>query len=391
MKRLFYLIPLLLTSCIESITMDSIDDMPIVVKCVLTRDQSLHGIHAELEDGFSPPVQYLDLYYAKKSSTESYEKIKDAKVTINGYKFEWNGSRWQCSFLPLFDKKYTLIIETADGKKLSSYMTFPSDCYLNRYRLIEYSSLDVSASSLASYYYIVRHYDNNNEYNQCAYKVFNGACNLWIRALDNGIPVEKICTSHPGVDNFNVINHVWGDCIVFDYFHNNFNNLASMLSNPPTFLTPLDVDPEIWNRYSDKMMRSPLYAKVLRINHPENYDSGMNLSLDHYIASTPVGQPVDTRDLFVLGADFSLGDPEVIDGISYYPDMSGLELDKTYEIRFVSEEYDKYLKTIVDSEIVHKDELTTMYSPNMLYSNIEGGIGCFGGQWITYVRIGRGI
>ena len=370
MKRLLVLIPVFLASCVEPINMDSDEKMPIVVKCILTRDESL--------DDNTDPVQYLDLYYAKKKSMASYKTIKEAKVEINGHEFVWNGSRWQCSFLPAFNKIYTLNIEIADGKTISSSMTFPPDCLLGKYSLIDDSSLDIYTSSLASYYYI--------RSNPKTFDVFHGSCILWIQALDDGIAVEKICTSHPGVDNFNIRSDVWSDCDVFNFFQYDFEALRALYENPPAFMDQKYIDSKIWSRYSDKWMSSPLHDKVLRIQHPENFDSGMPLSLENYICYS-IKKPVEPRDLFILGADIRLDKTVGSDGELHY--FLDLTKDLRYDVRFVSEEYDKYLKTMVDTRRVHGDELTSIYSPDPVYTNIEGGLGCFGGQWITTVKIDK--
>ena len=61
-----------------------------------------------------------------------------------------------------------------------------------------------------------------------------------------------------------------------------------------------------------------------------------------------------------------------------------------YEIRFMSEAYDKYLKAMVDAHAIHGDELSPVYSAKTVYSNIDGGLGCFGGEWITTINISTG-
>ena len=82
---------------------------------------------------------------------------------------------------------------------------------------------------------------------------------MWIRALENNIPVKKICTNHPGVDNFNVRRDVWGDCAVIDLYEEQFNymmeynnalyvtidpsQIQGYISSPSFY-----VDPQLWQR-----------------------------------------------------------------------------------------------------------------------------------------------
>ena len=112
----------------------------------------------------------------------------------------------------------------------------------------------------------------------------------------------------------------------------------------------------------------------------------MPLSLENYICYS-IKKPVEPRDLFILGADIRLDKTVGSDGELHY--FLDLTKDLRYDVRFVSEEYDKYLKTMVDTRRVHGDELTSIYSPDPVYTNIEGGLGCFGGQWITTVKIDK--
>ena len=131
----------------------------------------------------------------------------------------------------------------------------------------------------------------------------------------------------------------------------------------------------------------------MRIHHPEGFDSGMNKPWDYYVANDFQQQPAEPRDLFVLGADF---DPSP--KIDKYVDENGHEQESifpwyfrdAFEVRFVSETYDKYLKSSVERATIHGDELFMLYSAEPVYSNIEGGVGCFGGQWITQIEMSTG-
>lgn len=394
-------------ACVEPIVMDPLEEMPVVVNCILTRDGGLYEDHPEENRGYQPPVQYLDLFYARTPSQAGYKTIDEATVTVTGYgethQFVWNGSRWECAFLPQMGILYQLKVKTADGHELSSEMTFPPDCRLRRYRLIDRASLDFFGNTFAGYYYLQKHYDDSH--GVCHWDNFRDECFMWIRAMEKDVPVKKICTNHPGVDNFNVRRDVWGDCAVIDLYEQQFKsfmereNAAYERYNPSQnegmvgFGRPIYVDPQLWERFSDAWLSSPLHDEFLRIHHPAGFDNGMHKPLDYYVANDfGDHQPAEPRDLFVLGADFDPS-PKVLS----YTDDEGKEVEyvlnwnylDAYEVRFVSETYDKYLHSCA-GKALGKDEFAASYSTDPVYSNIEGGLGCFGGQWITKIEISTG-
>ena len=410
MKRInIFLFSLLLPACTEPIIMDPLEEMPMVVSCILSRDGGWYEEHPENERNYVPPTQYLDLYYAQRPSETERKLINDARVRVIGpggpYDFVWNGSRWECAFLPFFDSEYKLQITTSDGKELSSSMVFPPDVRLRRYRLIEHASMNYFGNTFAGYYYLQRHFDTY--YGGCQWENFRKECFMWVRALEDGVPVDRICTTHRGVDNFNMRRDVWGDCAVIDLYAKQFNEFMAIENSRyetydpkkyeemDGFTPPIYVDPELWTRFADAWLSSPLHDKFLRIYHEEGYDSGMDKPWNYYVANNfKDNQPAEPRDLFVLGSDFNPSKKTY----SYVDEDTGEVEEYTlewnyndcYEVRFVSETYDKYLKAMVDAHIIHGDELSPIYSSSPVYSNIVGGLGCFGGEWITEINISTG-
>lgn len=397
-KLLILVVPFLLNTCSDIVVIDSREEPPIVVNCILKRDGGFFEDHPDRAKGYNPPMQYLDLYYARRPSEIGYEPISNAEVVIKGkgntYNFIWNGSRWECAFLPEFNIVYKLTVITDAGIELRSQMQFPPDCRLCKYRLIESTNKNFFGSTYAGYYYIRQHYDDIHT--QCMYKCFHGDCFFWVMAKEGGKYVSKICTSHSGVDDFNIRRDRWKDCAVVGEYETDFyacmqtQNDFYAKYNPDDykgsvgFVEPFFVDPDLWHRYSSAWLQSPLHDVYLRINHTELYDSGLNQAYSYYVANDFEEQPVATSDLFVIGADF---DPTRVaweDGLErpWY-------IDSFYEVHFVSEDYDKYLRSLSYKAIVHKDEITTNYSPDIVYSNIEGGLGCFGGEFLTKVAMSK--
>ena len=96
----------LLASCVVDIDMDTGEEMPVVVDCVLKMDT----------------VQTLRLYHMRKLSAEGYEPVADARVELqliqeNGNFFKLadfhrkEGILWETRFEPDFGESYRLSID----------------------------------------------------------------------------------------------------------------------------------------------------------------------------------------------------------------------------------------------------------------------------------------
>ena len=112
----------LASSCVEPIVMDPLEEMPVVVNCVLTRERD-PGKNDVI------PVQTLNLFYAKRPSDKEYLTISDAVVKVSGagqtYDFTWDGERWTSTFLPDFGTEYSLEVSLPDGNRLSARTVVP--------------------------------------------------------------------------------------------------------------------------------------------------------------------------------------------------------------------------------------------------------------------------
>ena len=390
--------------------MDPLEEMPVVVRCVLTRDLIEDGYHpGELEpNDYVPPMQFLDLYRARgNSKSGDYIPINDAEVIVSGagerFSFEWNGSRWQCRMLPAFNREYKLRVITQEGDTLSATATFPSALYLNDYPIIDIS--DYYSPKGACYYYLARHYDvewKNGPFTNyiCKEDVYNGESALWLCAKYNGSLLSKICTSHSGCDGFNISTDRWGDSPVFKhmedlfYFWCNYHNeqydhivnqegLSEFekewaMKNGHVF----PVDENLWIRYKSLWYSSPMHYQYLRIKHPAHFNSGLAGDYHSYVANDYIEgggnkkYNVDPESLFVVGVDFDT------DWVTYGNDINKIILNSV----FVSADYDLYLRDLLRNTI-DSDVFTSSYNSASVHSNIRGGIGIFGCEWKTYNSI----
>lgn len=385
--------------------MDPLEEMPVVVRCVLTRDLIEDGYHpGELEpNDYVPPMQFLDLYRARgNSKSGDYIPINDAEVIVSGagerFSFEWNGSRWQCRMLPVFNREYKLKVITSDGDTLSATASFPPALHLGNYPIIDNN--DVVSPRGACYYYLARHYDmewENGPFTHyvCKDAVYNGECVLWLYAKYNDICLSKICTSHSGCDSFNIRTDLWGNSPVFNhmedlfYFYCNYKNdqynhivnqeglseLEKRIALEEWHIFP--VDEIIWIRYKSLWYSSPMHYQYLRINHLAHFNSGLAGDYHSYVANDyregGGKYNVDPKSLFVIGIDFDT------DWDKYRDDANKINLISV----FVSADYDLYLRDLLRNTI-DSDIFTSSYNSASVHSNIKGGFGIFGCEWKTY-------
>jgi len=323
----------LVTACVESITMHSSEEMPVVVNCVLTRDST----------------QYLYLYYARKLDESEYKSITNAKVIVSesgrSYEFAWDGARWQSEFVPEYGTEYNLSVTLEDGRFVYAKTRFPEKMFIVG-TPIYFASQNIFGGSECRYYTVIG----------CQDKAF-----IWLTGIKNNKgSVSNICTNHSGADNSNIVGGAWED------LPNSQKILKEYSDNPPE--ADSGEDPRIWNSYKNACLGLPFHKDYLRIRHDMNYASGSSAPL---VQKDAVETPVPGG--FILDADKH----EYVYGATYMLPL------RTY---FLSEEYDIYLSNVVKAGL-HQDELASMYSMDLNYTNIHGGIGIFGSAyWNDYVR-----
>ena len=315
-------LPLLLAvSCVEKIVLDPMEEMPVVVNCVLMTERT---------------TQELDLYYAKRPSETAYVPITDAKVVVrdasgNSHAFQWNGERWTSDFVPAYKTRYVLEIETREGKKLSAETTVPDDYLLvpnpyfsetpnffrHRQIYIQYNTYYFARTTGAS-----------------TFEPYSGELYAWITCG------ARLSTDHIDVDIFNLIPGKSWDLILHPYF---------------------DQVKVYYDTYIEKL---PLYQGFLRIHQRDSFTGSVP---EEYFTED---NRADPNNLFILSSD---------------PELTELNEDGTpvifkYRVRFVSPEYDRFLKDLITDKWIHEDELAQLYSMEPVYSNIAGGLGIFGAE-----------
>ena len=317
-----------LTSCVEPIVMDPLEEMPPVVCCVLTRD----GKFADYGDA---PVQSLKLYYARRPLESKYVDIPDADVKITmdrqTFHFTWDGEKYTCAFWPQFRAEYELKITLANGEKITASTRYPNRCE------IVYSPIYIGRTELSAAGYAWVYHENSD----LPYPEKEDY--LWITPSREGI--SSFVTNHPGADGFNIVAEgVSQDLPVGPMMKGQYKALAKKEFETCKL--------EDWDRFEEAFFGLPIHKNFLRLVHP-----------------------VDYEDSFILEAD-------ELNIIYPPPRWFGVLTQYTLPIQthVLSKEYDHYLRGAVNRSL-HADELTSLYDYDLDadYSNIEGGIGIFGG------------
>ena len=387
---LLSLLPFLAAACVEPIVMDPLEEMPVVVQCVLTKDRAGDGLfYGDYQfngngnytyfDPEDTTVQYLDLYYARRPGETEPAKISDAVVSVKEgvgkgakiYPFSRNGERWEAVFGPVFGETYTLEV-IIPGRKDHIFATtvFPGNCFIRSFRIqrpnphsgfSESVSVSSETSKLSRYFALMRwelRVEQIAERTYTSYWVpwdYPGEAFLWVMAKEYDKPCERLYSDHPGTDSFNICSGTWDE----------MRCLESMKQLDITSPYYADADSYFWDKYASRCTGLPMHKKFLRIHHPAGFESA--LETDSLFVNWSYCDP---KKLFTVGADFET----VSDLYQYYTDKTNYSMT----MWMVSEEYDRYLRDIISNTELHGDELTTLYSADPMYTNIEGGIGCFG-------------
>ena len=340
---------MLVVSCVEPIVMDPLEEMPVVVNCVLTRERD-PGKNDVI------PVQTLNLFYAKRPSDKEYLTISDAVVKVSGagqtYDFTWDGERWTSTFLPDFGTEYSLEVSLPDGNRLSARTVVPMKMSLSGTPV--YSGRTCTSS--AKYYSIQP----------------SGEAFIWITGMEDRPEISHFCTNHPGTDDSNIINNIWQDLPIAKSVRDNYNIILNSYYEP--------ADKDFWMKFGRQCLDLPVHKDYLRIHHYASFDNGISEPLIQKLRygsgdEAPVNSTM--AEGFVLAAD-------LIDAVPPPPGSIGLLTGYLLPIRtcFLSGEYDLYLSKIIERGF-HKDELAAMYSMDQNYTNIEGGLGIFGAMYYS--------
>ena len=396
----------LLASCVEDIDMNTGEELPVVVDCVLKKDT----------------VQTLRLYHMKRLSAEGYEPVADAKVELqlvqkNGNLFKVadfhrkEGILWETRFKPAFGESYRLSITLPGKEETWATTTFPEDMRLVLHwkglkdgtglydstrdtTYLQAITAEVATARMVTEDDYARGIMKGVPFPDTAIfpvKAYiptgSKACKMWIyprrdsivvsppgnRALVMGfqpftysalpfIPSSKpycdlVVTDHPCADNFNLVSGKVTDLDIV--------NVPANTQVRRSFITELSRLLNYTQWIPQMCPDLPLHKGFVRIDQPEGFTNGLT------------DEDFKTSYLSTSGSFLILGD--------YSNYLVGVE-PFLIEVRFLSDEYDAFLRDLHIRNLSRDNFVLSTYDTNNIYSNINGGVGVFGAENTTWAE-----
>ena len=405
----------LLASCVEDIDMDTGEELPVVVDCVLQMDT----------------VQTLRLYHMKRLNADGYEPVTEAKVELqriqkNGSFFKVadfhrrEGILWETRFEPDFGESYRLSITLPGKEEISAATTFPEDMRLVLHSKALYDGtglydsdkdttrLRMTTAEVATARMVTIEDFNHGIMKGVPYPedaVFpvkayiptgSKACKMWIYPRRDSIVVyypenstewappftfsdlpfiqspkpycDFVVTDHPCADNFNVVPGRVTDLDLVNVPVNTMTKVDKKYRFYDGHYYPVYIDSYLLNytQWIPQMCPDlPLHKGFVRIDQPEGFSNGLT------------DEDFKTSYLSTSGSFLILGD--------YSNYLVGIE-PFLIEVRFLSDEYDAFLRDLHIRNLSRDNFVLSTYDSNNIYSNINGGVGVFGAENTTWAE-----
>lgn len=398
---------LCMLSCIKEVDFDSVEDCPAVVECILEKK----------------PVQTLKLYRMMSLSDSNFIPIEDASV----YLMKQTGNRddfvakfektrdgiWEAEYEPDFGAIYSLQIIVEGKDTLRASTRFPDDLKVISYTKIIRDGEHRFQSPSDSIEFVCKtcevHYGSYSKpftgasgrfyssfYGDGSFKAYtrsyDDACKMWIYPhKDVTTPIvagsldylyeeyytfsgteqpyaSYAITDHPGADNFNINSGQLSDL--------NFE-LTDEAKSFLLYSNDIVCKYQLFHQwYSFMCPPLALHDHFVRIEHPAHFTNGLNteeLKHSYHHSDHSFFITADYTDTYP-SYRFSFGN-------MFVPDLFNGFVN---EVRFLSDEYDAFLRDVVSKSLNQDNFVLSEYDHHNIYSNIEGGFGIFGAQHITW-------
>ena len=318
MKRFIVLVSLavVLTGCVETIVMDPGEkDLPVFVNCLLNPNDTTHTLY---------------LSYVKGHSVEDYLPITDAEVyvecsNIGKSRIDFHhveGIRWESTgrnFVQTYGF-YSLFVVIPGRDIIRASTTIPKKYAVNFERVFD-------STDSSTYYFDIDNVQegiNQNIRTSPVWIVARKEAHSKNESLHSNYPF--VVTSHPRADDFNVNGKKFSDLPMEGEFDG-----WCMQGTWPAFKYMRNTMPNL-----------ALHDDFVRIEY------------------------LDTTRFHLLA------------GPLLYPPYETPHQDH-FDIYYVSEEYDRYLRSVYVHNKSLDSSLSYVYSTSdEIYSNIIGGVGIFG-------------
>lgn len=321
-----------LTGCVETIVMDpGEEDLPVMVNCVL-------------EAGFGKQTLYLQ--YVKGKSRSEYIPIENATVRIEASE----GLIRQIEFKYVGDSKYEAGPEVQINKYsrspllIGQRVTYTLSVEIPGRETIT-ARTTVPANQSPRYYHDVVFEDIWDFYFTCGLPIDHESQDRPDEPAIHTSPVWIFASKWKHVANESARNRY--PYLVTDHpFADDFNNTGLEFSDlviegdpdPNEIRPPLKYTWPAFKGMRHRMPDLPLHDGFVRIDH------------------------LDNKPFHLLAGPLSY--------MESYQDH--------FDFFFVSEEYDKYLRSVYILNTQLDNNFTSVFSTDNAYTNIEGGVGIFG-------------
>ena len=395
-------IVLLLASCVEDIDLDTGENLPIVVDCVLKMDT----------------VQTMRLYQMAKLNEDGYKPVDNAtvellKVADNLPVAQFHrksGILWETRYMPEFGKQYKLSVSIPGKEEIIATTTFPHDMRLVLHTrtlrngtgiydntrdttYLQMITAEVATAKMVTEKDFLRggimHGTPWPDYAVFPLKVYyptgSKACKMWIYPHRDSMVVfppknfvecpwmsfsalpfkpspkpycSTVVTDHPYADNFNIVP---GSVTDLDIVNVPVNTQAKRMPWPLVHITLIN-----YTQWIPKLCPDlPLHEGFVRIDQPDGFNHGLT------------DEELKSSHLPSNGSFLILGD--------YQNYLSGIE-PVLIEVRFLSDEYDAFLRDLHIRNLSKDDFILSTYDSNNIYTNIQGGAGVFGAEITTWAQ-----
>lgn len=396
-----------LCSCLQDIEPDSGSELPIVVDCVLQMDT----------------IQTLRLYHMRKMYEEVNEPLADATVELLQQQYDGGeyvkvakfhlteGIIWEARYKPEYGAKYKLSVSRPGEDEISATTTFPYDFRLVLQKKIVRRSnkesdsvafqaitADLAIGAMVS----KKDFDIGGRFSNIYYhwldylperpfKVYlrdnQKSCKIWIYPHADSTLVfpyanyylypfevselsfvqsshpycRTVVTDHPNADNFNLVP---GKVADLDIVNVPVNSMERIIYNPDIQMYSSEVvNYTQWCSFLCPEL--PLHKDFVRIDYPSGFQNGL--------------KEEDLKNSY----QYSTSSFMILSDYSNY--LSGVE-PFLIEVRFLSDEYDAFLRDLHVKEMSQEDFVLSTYDKSNIYSNINGGVGIFGAEIVTWAE-----
>lgn len=364
-KSLLITALILLSGCVQPLEIKTDwDDRPVVVHCVLNCSRYEEK-----------PLQKLELFYAAAAGDESFQPVQEAEINIHRegsrfmYTFTYQGDGvWTSEFSPSYGQKYYLEVKIPGRETITAETTTPECIQFWR-------EATFGLSNYGSRWKEEKYEQYMNAFQKAGLvppdKEMGGRFIGFFRTLD----YNHLEISH---DLYVWIRHSRGCDLATDHTYADDCNVTSRLYSADLF-SPEDL--------SDTRMLDvknivpccyglPLHKGFLRIVNPVDYSRGFPNRYGHFDGIEAKVYPGFDKAFMIVG-DFTC--------VPRYEDKG----DNYLEMRFVSEELDKYYRDVYSFMSTNMDNIFNMVysSSENMSSNIKNGLGVFGAEELLNVHL----